>query len=176
MKNYILIVLITFLISSTFGGFWGYNKAELKYKLQISELQESLALEQIKHQTKVRTLEYQLQEQQAYVSKQILEIKQQTETDIRDLNIVIDNYRLQLKANHTEFNRLSDAAKSQCRADKARANKWHKAFIELSELSKDLATERDEIAKKKNLLVETYNQIRDQINAENLNRIGRKKP
>ena len=176
MKNYILIALITFFLSSGLGSLWGYNKAELKYKLQISELKESLALEQINHQSKVRDLEYQLQEQQANVSKQIFEIKQQTEADIHDLNSVIDSYRLQLKAKRTEFNRLSDAAKSQCRADKARANKWHKAFIELSELSQNLATERDEIAKKKNLLVETFNQIRDQINAENLNRIGRKKP
>ena len=164
MKNYVLVALVASLLSGGICGWQGYIKAETKYLAQIQKITLELSEQKESNLRKVRDLEHQLQLEQDAMSKKISEIKQQTEADVKDLNGVINNYRMQLSANRTEIKRLSNTASAQCSNIAKRADKWQRAFIELSELSRDLATERDEIANKKNLLVETYEEVREKLN------------
>lgn len=147
------ISLVAFLI-----GWWqGASSTEEDYQARIKEYQLELSSAQLAHAEEVRAIEAQYKQQIAALDENVYILKEQSRTEINRLNLLIDGYRVR------ENNRAqssSDAvpgnSTTPCGSVKADSGQWRSAFIRLSELARDLAVERDEIAGVKNGLVTVY--------------------
>ena len=152
------ICLAAFLI-----GWWqGASSTEEDYQARIKEYQLELTNAQLAHADEVRAIEAKYQKQITALDENVYILKEQSRTEINRLNLLIDGYRVRENNRaQSDADAVPSNSSPSCGGCGADTDKWRKAFVRLSELARDLAVERDELAGIKNNLVTVYQGLRD---------------
>lgn len=133
------------------------------YDQKMYALSEQLSEEKALHTVKILEIERENQNKVDELEQKAVQIERDSRDEIARLNELIDSFRLR---DNDESKSAAEAVPAApvitCSTERRNADKWRAAFVRLSELAGRLAAERDEIARIKNELVATYEELRKQ--------------